>query len=1149
MANPVLPVPAYCSIRVHPAGSPHGKVNTVARWSSFESKVAIAFGAAVLVVAALVAATWRVANDASQTALMLAHTHEVLNNLARTRGYTLQIELATQNFRLSGDPAHIAERDDTIAQRERTLERIQLLTASNPDQHQRWGQLREIVNQRMVISRQVEMLRKTQGQEAANAFVATAPLRATRARTYELLGDMDTAERHLLTLRANAHAQARQKLVVAGSIAAAMLVALLGATYLLIRRQLRETETSQRALADSEESLSTTLHSIGDAVLATDTEGRILRMNPVAEQLTGWPIALARGLPVEAVFRIVNEQTREPALVPVAAALATGEIQALANHTSLLARDGTECPIADSAAPIRDANGQLHGVVLVFRDVTAERQAEQTIRAQNILLESHVRERTTQLKESEDHLRSVIGAVPALIAFVSAERRYVYVNDQYRQSFAPERADITGCTVQEILGDERYGQAAPMIDGVLAGTPQAYDWQPFPGVWQAIRYLPRFEAHDKVGGYYVLGTDITDRKHFENRIQTLNTELEQRIRQLEHATRALRTLSAGNRTMLRASEEQDLLDSMCQAIVTAGGYGMAVVWYCGSRPELPLEPMAECGYPGGMDALRQLGLDLSGTALGQGVTSSAIRTEEVCLVRNMNTDPGHAPWHGRPHGPRSGISCPLRVAGRVIGALSIYDPEPDTFGEDEIALLTESSDDLAYGIATLRSRVEQERVQAAMHHFTRHDPLTGLPNALQFEEALAAAIHEGGEQPRSLAVLQFNIERLSEINEALGFAHGDDILREFARRLQRSAPPSALVARLRGDEFAALLPDSDLHAARHTVNMLEQNLSQPISVAGIALDVVAKAGIALFPEHGRTVHDLLRRMDKAVHQAKRMGVDHVVFIPQQEQDQAERLNMAGELRHAIDAGQLRVYLQPKVDFASGRVCGAEALVRWLHPQRGLLAPGVFIELAEHTGLIKPLTEWMLVSVLDILQAWQRQGCALPIAVNLSARNLRDEQLFAKFRHWQRERGVARGLLEVEITESTVMEDAQYAMGVLHALREEGIPLYIDDFGTGYSSLAYLQKLPVDCIKIDQSFVAAMTHDKSSAKIVRSTIDLVHDLDRKTVAEGIETREHWEQLLHLGCDIAQGYFIARPTPGTRPPAWAASFRAPAPPPGG
>ncbi|MDP2367828.1 EAL domain-containing protein [Rhodoferax sp.] len=1092
--------------------------------SGFESKVLAAFFAAMVVVAGLAGATWKMANDVAAADRWVAHTYEVLDSLMRTRADTLQVELSTQNFRLTGDPSRLTERDAAIATREARLSRIQQLTRDNPRQQERWAQLREVIDQRLAISRRVEALRKTQGTEAANAFVATAPLAETRARTYRLLGEMDDAERRLLANRQAGQSWSNQLLVVAGALVALLLVALLAATYVLIRRQLRETETGRRALAASEESLATTLQSIGDAVLATDTAGRVTRMNRVAERLTGWSLDEARGRPVDEVFCIVNEQTRAPAEVPVAKVLATGEIQGLVNHTALIARNGGECPIADSAAPIRDVKGRVDGVVLVFRDVTLERQHQLAVRQHNELLEQRVQERTLQLRESEDHLLSVINNVPALLAYVDAQQRYVYVNHAYRQRFAPGLVDITGLPVQQILGEARYAQAAPLVARVMRGESQRCDWQPFAGVWQAIHYVPKRDASNEVVGYYVLGTDITERKLSEEEIKTLNATLEQRVDELQNVSRALKTLSAGNRTMLRATHEQELLDNMCRVVVEVGGYQMASVWYRAHGAFNSSRPMAEHGHPGGLAALQAMQGSLADNARG----------------RDISSDPGDAPWRGALPGHFGVLAFALRAGGETIGSLVIHAAEPSTFGVDAFALLSESADDLSFGIATLRARVEQREVQAAMLRLTRYDTLTGLPNETQFTELLTAEIDRGKQQSRPFAVLQTNIERLSEINDALGFSHGDEMLRQFGARLSAAVPASAIVARLRGDEFAILLPDSDRPAAIGMVRSLEQALAEPFPIADIPLDVLAKTGVALFPEHGSTPHDLYRHVDIALKQAKKKGVGHAIFDPTQSQDRSHRLNMAGALRRAIEGGDLLLYLQPKVQFATGRVCGAEGLARWKHAERGLIAPGEFIELAEQTGLIKPLTEWAIETGLRLNQTWAREGRTLPIAINLSARNLRDEDLLKQIRSMQARWGVAPGLLELEITESAVMEDAEFALRVLHHLHDDGIPLHIDDFGTGYSSLSYLQKLPVDYIKIDQSFVRDMSTCKDSAVIVRSTIDLVHDLGRKTVAEGVETQQDWSLLAEMGCDVAQGYFIARPMPSDELQDWIESF---------
>ena len=379
--------------------------------SSFETKVLAAFAAAVLVVAALATTTWKVSQDAVDAALQVSHTHEVLDALAKARGDTLQIELSTQSHRISGDAARLAERDIAISARETLLRRIKELTADNASQQERWTRLREAADERLAISQRVVLLRETEGLEAASAYAASAPLRETRERLFQMLREMEEEEHRLLEKRSAEQWRVRDIAVATGALASLILIVLLSATYFLIRRQVRATEASRRALTESEQNLSITLHSIGDAVLATDTEGRVTRMNPVAERLTGWPIAEAQGQPVDEVFRIVNEQTRARAVVPVAKVLATGEIQGLANHTVLIARDGTERPVADSAAPIRDAAERVNGVVLVFRDVTAERRAEQEMRRLNETLEQANHAKSDFLANMSHELRTPLNSI------------------------------------------------------------------------------------------------------------------------------------------------------------------------------------------------------------------------------------------------------------------------------------------------------------------------------------------------------------------------------------------------------------------------------------------------------------------------------------------------------------------------------------------------------------------------------------------------------------------------------------------------------------------------------------------------------------------------------------------------------------------
>jgi len=747
------------------------------------------------------------------------------------------------------------------------------------------------------------------------------------------------------------------------------------------------------------------------------------------------------------------------------------------------------------------------------------------------------------LRESEARLSNVTGNAPALIAYVDAEQRYVYANQLYRDCFSLGHADISGRHVREVIGEATYAIAAPLIAKALQGEPQQHDSQPFANVWHVINYVPHHDAAGHVVGYYVMGCDVTQRVRHERKIHALNEALNQRVFELERVSRALRTLSAGNRAMLRADNEAHLLDSMCRAIVEAGAYQMAFLWYLGEGDYRTLEPMAQYGYDAGLEGLRGFRANLGDDEYSHGAVARAIRSNQPCVVRNILTDPGYAPWRELLPGTAAGLACPLRVLDNVIGALIIYSTDESAFSMTEVSLLTELADDLSFGIQAFRVRSEQEHNKQEILRLSQCDKLTQLPNESHFVQQLITTIESCRTSGKRFALLQANIQRLSEINDALGFDQGDQMLCEFSARLRAAAPAPALVARLRGDEFAILLPDSTGASALLAAQRVTRELNEPMVLSEIPLDLSTRMGIAVYPEHGINAHDMLRHVDMATHQAKRQSSDYALFDPGLHQHQTKHLALAGELRRAIDAGDLRLHVQPKVRIATGQVFGVEGLVRWQHAVHGLVPPGEFIALAEQTGLIKPLTEWVIAAALRLSQDWQRQGLSVPIAVNLSARNLHDQTLLATLRRLQGQYELPRGLLELEITESTVMDDAQYALQVLNDMRHEGMPLYIDDFGTGYSSLSYLHKLPVDYIKIDQSFVRRMATDRDSLLIVRSTIDLVHDLGHQAVAEGVETQQDWDLLAAMGCDFAQGYLIAKPMPAQDFSTWLAAYQPP------
>jgi diguanylate cyclase (GGDEF)-like protein len=392
-------------------------------------------------------------------------------------------------------------------------------------------------------------------------------------------------------------------------------------------------------------------------------------------------------------------------------------------------------------------------------------------------------------------------------------------------------------------------------------------------------------------------------------------------------------------------------------------------------------------------------------------------------------------------------------------------------------------------------------------------------------QALATARRENGRA----TVLFLDVDRFREINDALGHDAGDALLRELGTRLGGALRESDTLARLGGDEFGILLPATPRDDALLLAARVHDALDAPFAVGDFPLDVATSIGVASFPEHGEDVDALLQHADVAMYLAKDAHAGIAVYDVEQDTNDAARLALAGELRGAIERGELVVHYQPKADLSSGRVVGVEALVRWEHPEHGLLSSDRFVPIAERTGLIRPLTRHVLGVAVAQAKAWKDEGLDLDVAVNLTIPDLLDLELPDRIAMLLRQSGLEPDRLELEITESSILADPFRVRQVLTRLHQMGLRLAIDDFGTGYSSLAYLKRLPVHAIKIDRSFVSGMCQDPSDATIVRSTIDLGRNLGLAIVAEGVESLEIWNALRGLGCSLAQGYLIGRPLP--------------------
>jgi diguanylate cyclase (GGDEF)-like protein len=518
------------------------------------------------------------------------------------------------------------------------------------------------------------------------------------------------------------------------------------------------------------------------------------------------------------------------------------------------------------------------------------------------------------------------------------------------------------------------------------------------------------------------------------------------------------------------------------------------------------EVMGWCGH---VSSLRHP-LDLTGAdvlpALAGGLTFFLVN--ELLVGRAVSFKAGRGLWETL----RPDLAYELLTSGSLLSLAPLVALVMDAGAEFVPLLLPSLAAVYAVGSVALRS----ERV-------AQTDALTGLANRKRLALNVEAAADEG-----PLALVLLDLDRFKEVNDTLGHHVGDELLNVVARRLEATLRPGDTVSRLGGDEFALLLPGAGTAEATAAAARVREALAEPILLGGLLVDVGASAGVAASPEHGNRLDELLQHADVAMYLSKESGEVEVYDVARDHNSTA-RLAVLGELRRALEGDELELHYQPKADLRTGAVVGVEALVRWRHPVRGLLAPDEFIPLAERAGLIGALTAWVIDQGLAQVAVWRAQGWDLSLAVNVSVRDLCGPDLTDVVASGLRRHGVPAGSLQLEVTEGSLFADSVRARRTLQQLERLGVVLSLDDFGTGWSSLVQLRQLPVREIKVDRSFVARMVQDPQDRAIVSSVIDLARGLGMRVVAEGVEDEQTWDLLRQLGCDCAQGWFLARALP--------------------
>ena len=635
--------------------------------------------------------------------------------------------------------------------------------------------------------------------------------------------------------------------------------------------------------------------------------------------------------------------------------------------------------------------------------------------------------------------------------------------------------------------------------------------------WVQVRY--KIEKNGQGATVRLRGTmlDITERKHAEQTQMRLN--------------RALKLLSDCNMALVHAAEESNLLSEICRLIVEQGGYCMAWVGFAEHDAEKSVRPVAQYGdarnYLGGMR------ICWADTEQGRGPTGTAIRTGQTDVNQDYQTNPRVLPWReaALASGYHSSIALPLSNKKHVLGALTIYASEPDAFSPEEVQLLEELANDLAYGIQTLRIRVEHAAAEKQLEFLAHHDLLTGLPNRLLLRDRFDQAIAQADREQSGVAVFFLDLDNFKQVNDSLGHNYGDQLLVRVVERLRACLRDTDTISRQGGDEFVVLLPHlRDLSVIGGVAQNIVDAFANPFEIENYSINTTFSIGVSLYPDDGREFDTLLKNSDTALYQAKDSGRDTYRFFSEKMNlDAQEQLHLQGQLRNAVKNQEFVLHYQPQIDIETGRIVGAEALVRWQHPEMGLIPPGKFIPLAERSGLVIQMGEWVLNEACRQAQVWRENGSPLLVAVNLSALQFKRGNLLETVVNALKKSGLPSEYLELELTESILLQDVDVAIKVLRSLKEMGVKLSIDDFGTGYSSLSYLKRLAVNKLKIDQSFVRDLAEDADSAAIVRAIIQLGHTLQLTVIAEGVETDAQLAFLHNYGCDEAQGYFFSRPVP--------------------
>jgi diguanylate cyclase (GGDEF)-like protein/PAS domain S-box-containing protein len=877
-------------------------------------------------------------------------------------------------------------------------------------------------------------------------------------------------------------------------------------SFCMVATDLTEQKRNEAILA-AEEFARAILEQAADAIVICDRTGRIIRASKQAQLLCG-KSPLER--PFEHAFPL--RQSNGAAFSPIGAIDTTRRqsVEARLEH------GGRGFDLLVSVGHLTDAQNEMLGSVVTLTDITERKRAEKS------------------LSKSVEEFRTLAESMPQIVWITRADGWNIYFNQQWM--------DYTGLTLEESLGhgwnkpfhpdDQKAAwdawKKATATGGIYA-TESRLRRADATYRWWLVRGVPLKDPAGNIVKWFGTCTDIDDLKVAELNILDANRTLRENEISIKRLNRVYTILSGINTLIVHARDRDDLFREACQIAVEQGQFRMAWIGVVDRSARKTLLVTSAGVGEDWLTAIKdRFSHSMSEDPLFEDNMAARAMREKKAIVVNDLRSSVEVPF-GKKYAD-SGIfsiaTLPLIVSDEAIGVIALYASENEFFHEEELKLLKELADDIAFAIDHIDKRDR-------LSYIAYYDELTGLANRSLFIERVAQYLRTiiGGRS--NLAVGVLDLERFKNINHSLGRPTGDSLLKQVANWLTHHLGDANLLARVDADHFAFVLPDlkHERDVPRLIEKALEDFTKHPFMLDETVFRVAAKVGVAIFPDDGTSADILFRNAEIALKKAKVSGDRYTLFAQKMSDTAVLKPTLESQLRAAIDNEEFILHYQPKVNLVSGKLTGAEALIRWNDPRRGLVPPAQFIPILEETGLIFEVGRWALHKAVKEYLRWRAAGLpAVRIAVNVSPLQVRNTGFVAEIKEAIGVDAHAGAGLELEITETTIMKDLEYTIATLQAIRELGVVIAIDDFGTGFSSLRYLAKLPIDTLKIDRSFVVDMASGSRGLALVSTIVNLGQALGLKLVAEGVETVEQLRLLRLLRCDEMQGYLYGRPVPG-------------------